>query len=290
MELYQINQVSGNLRRMPSNMKVQIVIMSDWSFPGPGKGFSLHNHSVFSDGASMLEEMVSAAKNAGLAVFGMSDHWVDPPYDGTDYLTWSMPHDKLPEYVETLLKLREQYEDENFKLKIGLEVDFFFENAEKVVKYLREYPLDYLIGSVHYAGVFSVDYDISDWIGLSEKEIGDICSIYWQKVAGAADCGYFDFIGHLDLPKKFGMIDNSKYFQNAVDVLDIIQKRSGAIEVNTAGWFKQCNEPYPSLPILKEACKRNIPVAVNADAHCSEHVNRHFQQGYALLKEAGYNF
>ena len=264
--------------------------MLDLSFPGAGKGFSLHNHSIFSDGASTLEEMVSAAKNAGLSVFGMSDHWVVPPYDGTDYLTWAMPHEKLPEYVNTLLELRKKYEDDDFKLKIGLEVDFFFENIQDVLADLQKYPLDYLIGSVHYTGVFSVDHDIADWVDLSEADIAEICEIYWQKVAGAAGCGAFDFLGHLDLPKKFGLVDNSKYYPHALKVLDILQQRSGAIELNTAGWFKQCEEPYPALPLLAEACKRNIPVAVNSDAHCPEHVNRNFCQAYELLKEAGYVF
>ena len=264
--------------------------MLEFTYPGPGNGYSLHNHSILSDGADTLEEMVAAGKKAGLRVLGISDHWVEPPYDGTDYLSWAMPHEKLGEYVNTLLELRKKYEDENFSLKIGLEVDFFFENIQDVLADLQKYPLDYLIGSVHYTGIFSVDHDIADWVDLSEADIAEICEIYWQKVAGAADCGAFDFLGHLDLPKKFGLVDNSKYYPHALKVLDILQQRSGAIELNTAGWFKQCEEPYPALPLLAEACKRNIPVVVNSDAHCPEHVDRNFCQAYELLKEAGYVF
>lgn len=264
--------------------------MLEFTYPGPGKGYSLHNHSTFSDGASTLEEVVAAGKASGLKVLGISDHWVEPPYDGTDYLTWAMPHEKLDEYIKTLLDLRKKYEDENFSLKIGLEVDFFFENAEKVYDRLMQYPMDYLIGSVHYSGVFSVDHDAVDWAPLSEDEKAEVCEIYWQKVAGAAEFGKYTFLGHLDLPKKFALIDNSKYIGHAVRVLDIVQKKSGAIELNTSGWFKPCNDPYPTLEILQAACKRNIPAVVNADAHCAEHLQRNFAEGYALLKEAGYDF
>ena len=252
------------------------------------KGYSLHNHSIFSDGASTLEEIVRAGKAGGLKVLGVSDHWVEPPYDGTDYLDWSMPHEKLDEYVGTLLKLKKQYEDEDFSLKLGLEVDFFFENIDSVVKNLKKYPLDYLIGSVHYTGVFSVDYDISVWEPLSEGEKAAVCEQYWQKVKGAAACEAFTFLGHLDLPKKFAVIDNSKYLHCAVEALDIVQQHGGAIELNTSGWFKPCKEPYPSLSILQEARKRNIPITISADAHHASHLQRNFDQAAALLVQAGY--
>ena len=92
------------------------------------------------------------------------------------------------------------------------------------------------------------------------------------------------------LPKKFALIDNNKYLEHAVRVLDIVQKNSGAIELNTSGWFKACTEAYPALAILQAACQRNIPVAVNADAHCAEHLQRNFAEGYELLKKAVYKF
>ena len=141
------------------------------------------------------------------------------------------------------------------------------------------YPMDYLIGSVHYSGVFSVDHDIVDWEPLSEKQKADICKIYWEKLAGAAEFGKYTFLGHLDLPKKFALIDNNKYLEHAIKVLDMVQKKSGAIELNTSGWFKQCCEAYPAPAILAAARERNIPVAINADAHCAEHLQRNFAEG-----------
>ena len=262
--------------------------MLEFTYPGPGVGYSLHNHSVFSDGADTLETMVSAGKNAGLKVLGISDHWVEPPYAGTDYQSWAMPHDKLDEYVNTLLELRKKYEDENFSLKIGLEVDFFFENAQQVYERLMEYPMDYLIGSVHYSGVFSVDHDIVDWEPLSEDKKAEVCRIYWEKLAGAAEFGKYTFLGHLDLPKKFGLIDNRKYFPHARNVLDILQKNGGAIELNTAGYFKECAEAYPAPELLAEAFQRNIPVTVSADAHHSSHLRRNFAPAAEILKKTGY--
>ena len=257
--------------------------MMKFTFPGPGSSYSLHNHSTFSDGASTLEEMCIAGKSSNLRVLGISDHWCVPICEGTDWAEWCMKHENLDEYVETLLKLKSKYEDENFSLKIGLEVEFYPENIDSVLKNLQKYPIDYLIGSVHFTGTFSVDHDIADWDGLSQEEMDDICEKYWQQLERAAGCEAFSFIGHLDLPKKYNLIDNTKYYPHAEKVLDVLQRNNGAMEINTAGWFKNCAEQYPAASIIQSALKRKIPMVISADAHHHSHITRNFDKASALI-------
>ena len=262
--------------------------MLNFTYPGPNTDVSYHNHSNMSDGSASLEAMCKAAKKAGLRKFGMSDHWVIPPEGITDADEWRMAPERLDEYVDSLLKLKKELDSEDFTIRIGLEVDFFFENWQQVIKDLQPYPMDYLIGSVHYSGTFSVDHDSADWTPLSQKDMELICEGYWQKLEGAASCGAYDFIGHLDLPKKFGFIDNSRYFPHALRVLDAVQKNGGAIELNTSGWFKDCKEQYPALTILEAAALRQIPVIINPDAHHPDHVARNFAEASKILKTAGF--
>ena len=257
-------------------------------YPGPAFNVSCHNHSSWSDGGSPLEEVCRKGKEMGLKVLGMSDHYVLPPGEGYDSETWSMKLSRLEEYIEVLQKMKKELEDDTFSLKIGLEVDFFFENIDELLAKLSFYPLDYLIGSVHYSGKFPIDHSSEDWVGLSEKDKEDICTEYYDKLAAAALRREFLFIGHLDLPKKFGLIDNEKYFPHALKILDNLAVSGIGMELNTAGWYKECNEQYPSLAILKEANKRKIPVIVNADAHDASHLKRSFEQASKVLKEAGY--
>ena len=112
-----------------------------------GPTASLHNHTVWSDGEEEMAVMIRAARDAGLAVFGISDHWVCRP-DGL-VEDWAMPAHRLPDYVEALLAFRQQLETDSFRLLIGLEVDFFEENAAEVMAHLAQFPLDYTIGSAH---------------------------------------------------------------------------------------------------------------------------------------------
>ena len=257
-------------------------------WPGPAVPVSLHNHSEMSDGASSVEELCRAGKASGVREFGVSDHWVKHPQEGSDQEEWRLPPARLDEYVERLLKLKAELDDDTFTLRLGLEVDFFFENADEVLAELRQYPFDYLIGSVHFAGIFSIDHDRRDWLPLSPEQMAEICRIYWEKLEGAAARSEFAFLGHLDLPKKFGFIDNALYFPRAKKVLDIVARHGGAIELNTAGWYKECAEAYPAPELLREAAARRIPVVVNADAHCPDHVTRAFDRGRGALREAGY--
>lgn len=261
------------------------------AYPGPGAGFSLHNHSKLSDGSATPEEMCRAAKNAGLKVFGLSDHYVLHPDASAMPVEWSIDLNKLDAYCAGLEKLKREMNDENFTILTGLEVDFFFENCNDVLKELAKYPLDYLIGSVHYSGTFPIDHSIGYWENLTPDEMHSICLDYWEKLQGAAACGGFDFLGHPDLPKKFAQLpDPDRYFPEAMKVLDAAAASGTAIELNTSGWFKPVAEQYPSKAILREACRRKIPVAVNADAHCPEHVARAFPEAYDLLRRAGYSF
>lgn len=257
--------------------------MMKFTYPMMDTTYSLHNHSTFSDGGSTLEEMCQAGKDAGLKVLGISDHWDVPICDGTDWREWCMAHENLDEYVETLLKLKKKYDCADFTVKIGLEVEFYPENIETVLAKLKQYPFDYLIGSVHFTGVFSVDHSADDWIGLTEEDKANICDLYWDKMEKAAACRDFAFLGHLDLPKKYNKIDNTKYFDRALKVLDILQNNNGAIELNTAGWFKDCQEQYPADAILQAALARKIPVIISADAHHHSDITRNFTQAKALL-------
>ena len=262
--------------------------MIQFSYPGPALNACYHNHSNWSDGGVSPEEMCRTAKKIGLKEFGLSDHWVVSPYEEMKIVEWSLRLDRLDEYVETLLKMKKELEDETFSVKIGLEVDYFPENADSVLAKLAEYPMDYLIGSVHYSGLFPVDHSIDPWLSLSAEERAGICEGYWKKLEGAATRKEFAFIGHPDLPKKFGVINNDDYFTHGVRLLDIVQKTGIGIELNTAGWYKECNEQYPSLALLKEANARKIPVIVNADAHDPAHLQRSFEQASEILCQAGY--
>jgi histidinol-phosphatase (PHP family) len=246
---------------------------------------SYHNHTTWSDGGATLAAQIQAARQAGLDELGISDHYVLDPAGAE--VEWSMPPDLLGDYV---LELRAAAaEVRGLTLRLGIEADFFPETVEQTRAALDGYPFDYVIGSVHAVDGFPIDSDARDWERLSEGERNDVWRLYWLRVAQMAESGVFDFAAHLDLPKKFGFRPTVDLMPQALAALDALAAAGMALEINTAGWSLPAGEAYPSLELLREARRRDLPLLINADAHFAEFLTRDFERARALAREAGYS-
>ena len=251
---------------------------------------SYHNHSTWSDGTASIREMALAARDAGVAEFGISDHLVlsPNPVIASKAASWSMKPEAFGDYVLAAQEVKNELQTPAFQFRIGVEADFFEENIDLLKVMLAKYPqLDYVIGACHYAGDFEIDHAIEDWEPLDEASRQRIWEVYLEKIQGVCQAGYCDFIAHLDLPKKFGALLPEALKPKMEQVLQAISQSGVAMEVNTAGLDKPCREWYPSEEILHRAAALGIPLLVNADAHATSQVVRHFPEARAALREAG---
>jgi histidinol-phosphatase (PHP family) len=98
----------------------------------------------------------------------------------------------------------------------------------------------------------------------------------------------FDFVGHLDLPKKFGFHARADLSRERDAALDAIAAADLAVELNTAGWDKPCAECYPAAALLREVRTREIPVLVSADAHAPEKAAAHYRRAAEALWQIGF--
>ncbi len=249
--------------------------------------FSYHCHSTWSDGRDAIGQMVAAARHAGLAEVGLSDHFTLTPYDDTDAGQWSMPRNgrDLEDYLRDLRAAAAAAE---IPVRIGVEADYFPETWSQVRDLLSALDLDYVIGSVHYVNRFPIDSSPGPWRRLDRDAINAVHRQYYIRIRQLAESGGCDFIGHFDLPKKFGFLPDPAPEEEIAAALDAIAASGMALELNTAGWDKPCAEPYPAPPLLRAAFDRSAAVVLTADAHRSEEIARHYCRGAALLRDAGY--
>jgi histidinol-phosphatase (PHP family) len=249
---------------------------------------SYHNHTIWSDGQSTIAELVEGARGLGLDELGISDHFVLPP-EG-DPPEWSMPPSGLDAYVAEIRAAQGQtLTGATPVVRLGLEVDWFPGLGDPLRNALAGHDFDYLIGSVHTVGRFTVDGSPAGWERRSDDERNAVHHAYWLNMRSLAESGLFDIAAHLDLTKKFGFLPTVDLTDVIVPALDAIAAANVVVEVNTAGWHKPCADAYPSLAILRECRERDIPVTINADAHRPEHLVRDFDRAAARLREAGYD-
>ncbi len=246
---------------------------------------SYHVHSRWSDGKSEIIEYIRAAREIGLDEVGISDHYVLT--EDRRQLNWSMPIDGLDDYIDDVQSAAGEAGDDTI-IRLGVEADFIPETVDDLAEVLRFQPFDYVIGSVHMVDGFPIDDVEADWEPLTQAERDDIIRAYWVRIRQMAESRVFDFVGHIDLTKKFGCYPSIDISDEISAALDAIAKSDMAVELNTAGWYYACAEAYPSPSILKQCLWRGIPVLVGSDAHTPENLARGYEDAYRLLLDIGY--
>jgi histidinol-phosphatase (PHP family) len=229
------------------------------------------------------EEYVRRALELGFKEIGFSDH---APMPRDDFDNWRMNADKLDEYVAKVRKVQKDFP--KLTVRLALEVDYLPGYEDWIRDLAARYPWDYFIGSVHYV---SDSWAIDDPQKLSEwksRDADKVWTVYFERLTKAAETGFFEIIGHADLPKKFGHLpprDCTPLYQK---FLDAAKKHDCAIELNTAGLRKDCREIYPSREILQHAFQTGVPITFGSDAHAPEEVGMNFAEAVQLARDVGY--
>jgi histidinol-phosphatase (PHP family) len=245
-----------------------------------------HTHTFLCGHATgKPEEYLATAERKGISEFGVSDHVPWP--EGFDTGA-RMSADKFARYMSIIDDLRESRG--NVRVLRGIEIDWVPGRMDEVARKLAGYGLDYIIGSVHY--VHGLPFDnpvfIHKW---REPEIADkIWNSYAAEMVEFINQADFDVIGHIDLPKKFGIYpSNLDFFYDKMhEVFELAASRDIAVEINTAGLRKDVKEIYPSRDILKIAYSKGVRLCFGSDAHAPGEVGYAFDKALALAASVGY--
>ncbi len=222
------------------------------------------------------------AVEKGLAEIGFSDHSpMAEPFDD-----WRMLREELPRYIESVEEARAAFP--SIPVRIGLEVDYLPGQEGWIEKLATLGEWDYLIGSVHY---IAPGWDVDNPKFLSrfeDRPVSEIWELYGQHYEAAIRTGLFDFMGHPDLPKKFGHRPEGDLRRFYEPIVTALAETGTAFEINTAGLRKPVGEIYPAPAFLQLAWEAGVPLLINSDAHLPEEVGAGFEVAAALAREAGY--
>jgi len=201
-------------------------------------------------------QYVDNAIKAGLEILGFADH---APYIFPNgyYSTFRMALNQLPDYVDTVLSLREEYA-ERIEIPLGLEIEYYPKHLPELMPILRDQPMDYLILGQHFV---NNEYD-APYNGVGSEDEG-LLRQYVRQTCDAMNTGMFTYLAHPDLINFRG---SERLFRH--HMRDICREAKGCgvpLEFNLLGL--SCGKHYPNPIFWELAVEEGCDVILGRDAH-----------------------
>lgn len=249
----------------------------------------VHMHTCFShDSKSSPEEMIKGCIVKGLETVCFTDH-----YD-KDYVEWGIESVfDVKEYFAALLPLKEKYE-QKIKIRIGVELGLQPHLGEIFEQLTKEYPFDFVIGSVHSVNHGQDPAFGAIFEGRTDEEVYRM--IFQEMLQDIKKVPSFDVLGHIDYMTRYGKEGIEKYsYQKYAEEIDEILKeiitQGKGIELNMAGLKYQLPFAHPHPDILKRYRELGGEIiTVGSDAHQPEHIAYAFQKADEILKGCGFTY
>lgn len=248
------------------------------------------HHARCGHAIGSLEEYIQRGIDIGLSQIGLSDHMPLVHVDSSTYYPeMAMPLEELPRYVEEAFRLKQKYASA-ISVRVGLEADYIEGWEREIEQIIKDYPWDYVIGSVHFLG----EWDVSDFRQVHQWEGQDIFQVYqryYDAVMKAARTGFYDIMGHLDVIKRFNYRPEQQWQEQIIElelqVLAAVAEAGIAMELNASGLTKPCAEMFPSERILKAAVLQSIPLTIGSDAHDPQKLAENLDAARSTLNKLG---
>ena len=230
------------------------------------------------------EEYVKQAIKIGLKEIGFSDH---APMVHRPMPSVTMSFEELPKYHAMIEDVRKRYASQ-ISIKIAIEADFLPGYESKTKSMVNSYPYDYIIGSVHFIDDWAFD-DPACREYWKEHDVNEVYLKYYALLRQSAKTGFYQIIGHCDLPKKFGATPTIDLTDEIRATAKVFKDSGVAVEINTAGLRKPIAEMYPAPNCLKIYREAGVPLTFGSDAHDNKDVGQFFDQAVDFAKSVGYS-
>lgn len=250
--------------------------------------FDYHSHTSRCHHATgQIEEYARQAQALGFSDFGMSDHspWMIQNPDEPLAMRW----DEIPGYVAEVQELKQKLNRggaEPFRLHLGMEMDFVPHRTHEAREVIEGYPWDYLIGSVHHVGLWSInepaELHLFDRYGVENS-----CEAYFGLIGQLVRERFGDIVGHLDLPKKLGTVIDGGCLRWIEPLIPMLRAAEMAVEINTSGFDCATGEMFPSWEAIEALAAGGVMLTLGSDSHAPGQVGRHFDKIIAGLRERG---
>ena len=230
-----------------------------------------HTHTYRCGHAENISERayIEKAIELGIRDLGFSDHSPMPMPKGCDICTKNtllsirMSMDETDDYVNTLLKLKEEYKND-INIHIGFEVEYFACVFDELIEYLSQYPTEYIILGQHFS-----DFDTKHKYYGDKTSRADVLEEYVSQVIKGIRTGKFTYLAHPDLI-NYGQAPLDAYEREAKRLINCANEHKIPLEINFYGLQQMRN--YPTLQFWQIANDIGCDVVFGSDAHFAKNV------------------
>ncbi len=247
--------------------------------------FDCHTHTHFShDSECDPYDSLKAAKENGIAGFAITDH-CDIEFCGD--------RDVKNPIKKSAVCAHEMGDCVLAGVEIG-EGIWHKKDAEEVV---AGSDFDIVLGSVHAVRYksYTMPYSQIDFSFLSQNEIKEYISAYFDDMLEMIKTTDFDVLSHMTCPLryisgKYGIAVDLKNFADKTDIiLKEIIDRSIALEINTSCLDTDYNFLMPDIPIIKRYKELGgYLLTLGSDAHIAKRIAHGFDYALSELSRLGF--
>jgi histidinol-phosphatase (PHP family) len=189
--------------------------------------------------------------------------------------------------------LKEQIRDANrlypgLMIRLGVEYNTDGKRFDDMKVFSAEHGFDYVILSTHQVNGFII---ANPTLKLPQHfDLKETYRQYFKEIKDSIPLADFDCLGHLDCIKRAApLLPFEEIRRDIDDIAELLLKHGKGFEVNTSGWRHGKGESYPSKEIVKRLYQKGVRmVTIGSDCHAVDELDAGIQEGYKVLREAGY--
>lgn len=245
----------------------------------------VHMHCEFSgDSETPMEEMIERAIQNGLTGICFTDHYdmdFNPP------LEFELD---TPAYTKKLRRMQEKYRDQ-IEIRYGVELGLQTHLSERITEYLKAWPFDQVIGSMHLVDGYDPYYRENFPQYTDEQLYTRYFDAAVENLKGFHD---FDVFGHVDYVVRYGYTKAENYsymrYREVLDeILTLLIRYDIALEINTGGFKYGLGFPNPHPDLIRRYRELGgRMITFGADAHVPEYVGYEFAQAVEIARACGF--
>lgn len=221
------------------------------------------------------------------------------------YLTGSLPADTNNNNFTTHPSTPSSKHQPTAEVLIGLETEFIRPSTHALLSTLlskHSSQLDFLLGSIHHVHTIPIDFDRATYLSAraacSPPTDTQLFSDYFDAQHAMLLAFQPQIVGHFDLIRLLSdtpdadwrtltTSNGEKLWSKIQRNLDFIKSYGGLLEINTSGWRKGMQDPYPRREIVECWSGMGGDVVLSDDSHSVAQLGTNYERLKGFLGACG---